>query len=406
MRRHPVTRTTPVVLLTALAEVSDRVKGLRGGADDYQVKPFEPEELLARVEGLIARSQGRSEIFIPPEDQETLEDVVAEIDRRITADRTLDDLHLGRYEVRQVLGRGAMGTVLEGWDPKLMRPVALKTLRLNTKSVKRNRERQVSLLLREAVANARVNHPNIVTVYDVADEGMAAFIAMEMVEGESLDDRLERYGKLPHPYVIILGAAIARALDAAHAKDIVHRDIKPANVLLANNDSIKVTDFGIAEFISRSATNGSIFGTPGYLAPETLSESSITGSCDLFSLGVSLYECLTGIHPFADENWRQTLTNALKSDPQPLSELAEDLPPALVELVEALLEKDPANRPADAQQVLNQLEDLSHAEYTAWSETFPKVDRRLRVGTTTHSRLITLNTMAKTDSFSAASLEI
>ena len=153
--------------------------------------------------------------------------------------------------------------------------------------------------MREAVTAARFSHPNVVAVYDVEESPEGAYIAMELVEGISLERLLLQRGRLRPAEVIPLGAAIARGLAAAHARDIVHRDVKPANVMLGRDGSIKVTDFGIADLIAASVrADGLVFGTPGYLPPEALRGAGHNRAGDLFALGVVLYECLAGVKPF------------------------------------------------------------------------------------------------------------
>ena len=399
IRERPALVTLPVVLLTALADVQDRVKGLRGGADDYQTKPFDPEELLARVEGLIARRGQRPPA---PEVAPSLVEAITELERRIAAREPLDEVRLGRYQVREMLGRGAMGTVMSGWDPKLQRPVALKTIRFNLKDSRRgDREKQVSRLLHEAVTNARINHPNIVTVFDVGEEGKAAFIAMELVEGTNLEAHLAAHGTLSYRQLVPLAAAVARALAAAHGHGILHRDVKPGNVLLGDGSAIKVTDFGISEFLSRANDSGSIFGTPGYLAPESLTGDLTTTASDLFALGATLYECLAGRHPFVERNWRRTLHNTVMEQPRPLAEIVPDLPPRLDDLISRLLAKDRKERPDGAAAVAAELAAIAAAEGLSWKLDAPRRPApRLRLAAT-GSRLLPLETLSETLSIEA-----
>ena len=171
-----------------------------------------------------------------------------------------------------VLGVGGMGTVFRGWDPKLERPVALKTVRLGSEFGEAERKQLAVRLLREAITAARFQHPNIVAVHDAAHAPGGAFVAMELVEGQSLERFLWERGRLPPELVIPLGAAVARALAAAHGHEIVHRDIKPGNVLLGRDGAIKVVDFGISATIAEAlrADGTQVLGTPGYIAPELL----------------------------------------------------------------------------------------------------------------------------------------
>lgn len=298
-----------------------------------------------------------------------LEKAFAELEMRMHDRENLHTVSLGRYQVVDVLGQGAMGTVFRAWDPKLERSLALKTIRIESEDEKR--EKLISTLLREAVTSARFSHPNIVTVYDVAEEGRAAFIGMELVEGVSLEELLAARRRLSWREVVVLGAAVGRALEAAHAQGLVHQDIKPANLLLGRDDSIKVTDFGISQLISAaSASSDVICGTPGFIAPESLDGGGYSSKSDLFALGVMLYECLAGEHPFSGRTVRAVILNTLSHDPPPLARLDLDLPPELERLIFQLLEKDPHRRPGDAAEVAESFERLAARLDLRWHLSF------------------------------------
>jgi serine/threonine-protein kinase len=288
---------------------------------------------------------------------------------RSLADRSLlDNVFLGRYQVVEPLGTGAMGSVFRGWDPKLQRPVALKTVRLEPGIAAERRHQLVETLLREAVTLARLSHPNVVPIYDVEDSPEGAFLAMELVEGVDLESLLWQEPALAVARVVPLGAAIARALEAAHAIGIVHRDVKPANVLLGWDGSIKVSDFGIAELLASSGEKGpAIVGTPGYVPPETLERGDYGKSGDLFALGVILYRALRGIHPFAAATVPEVIRATVLRTPSPLSRTVRDVPAALEALVLRLLEKEVATRPGNAGAVAAELEALAAAYGFRWS---------------------------------------
>jgi serine/threonine-protein kinase len=190
---------------------------------------------------------------------------------------------------------------------------------------------------------------------------------MEWVEGVSLEQYLKGQGRMAPELVIPLGAAIARGLATAHAQDLLHRDVKPANVLLGTDRSIKVTDFGVAEFVSRATRCEDIFGTPGYLAPECLQGEGSSTRSDLFSLGVVLYECFTGKHPFLDPNWAKTLQKTVTCDPEPVRQLNPEVPERVEEIVARLLEKDPDERPSDAAAVAEGFEQLAAEGNLRWT---------------------------------------
>jgi hypothetical protein len=292
--------------------------------------------------------------------------------------RALDDVFLGRYQVIELLATGGMGAVFRGWDPKLQRPVALKTLRLGGGDLPLGKRAQrIEQLVREAVTAAQFSHANVVAVYDVAESPEGAYIAMELVEGISLERLLLQRGRLRPEEVIPLGAAIARGLAVAHARDVVHRDVKPANVLLGHDGSIKVTDFGIADLIAASArADGLVFGTPGYLPPEALRGGGHDHAGDLFALGVVLFESLAGVKPFGGFEVAEVVEHTLFGVMKPLRpRVVGDLPRELELLVLRLLERDPALRPASAAAVADELDRLAGVLGVRW-----RLEERFRPG--------------------------
>jgi hypothetical protein len=289
--------------------------------------------------------------------------------RGLAERRALDDVFLGRYQVVELLATGGMGAVFRGLDPRLQRPVALKTLRLGGDLPPEKRRQRVEQLVREAVTGARFSHPNVVAVYDVEESAEGAYIAMELVEGISLERLLLQRGRLRPAEVIPLGAAIARGLAAAHGRDVVHRDVKPANVMLGRDGSIKVTDFGIADLIAASIrADGLVFGTPGYLPPEALRGAGHNRAGDLFALGVVLYECLAGVKPFGGGLDVSDIVQAtLFGSIRPLAPRVEEpLPRELESIVLQLLERDNFLRPANAAAVADELDRLAASLGLRW----------------------------------------
>ncbi len=311
------------------------------------------------------------------------------LSRRVRDREDLGRIFLGRYQVIEQLGAGAMGTVFLGWDPKLQRKVALKTVRIDADAMGMERGELSQKLLREAVTTARFQHPNIVAVYDVESTPEVAFIAMELVDGIGLEWLLWRQRPVGDERSLLLAQAIARALAAAHGQGIVHRDIKPSNVLLGYDGSIKVTDFGIAELMSQVTSGGeAFFGTPGYVPPETLQGQGYTEKSDLFSLGVVLYECLTGVQPFAGSDLRQTLLRTLEVDPPPPHEIEPGVPRELDGVVMQLLAKAPAARPASAEAVVHSLDLLIERRNLEWDASLlPQKGEKGLLETVAHSRL-------------------
>jgi len=270
--------------------------------------------------------------------------------------------HFGRYEVMEVLGKGAMGTVYKGKDPAIGRLVALKTIRLDkiadASEIGELRER----LQREAKAAGGLSHPNIVTIYDVGEDGDTQYIAMEYLEGYTLEGVIGRGVDMNLKLAGQIGYQICSALSYAHRNNIVHRDIKPANVMVLENFHVKVMDFGIAHFESSSLTQtGIAMGTPSYISPEQLKGEQVTPSSDIFSLGVVIYEILTGQKPFIGNSISNLIMKIINEDP-PLPSLSNDkIPPVLDPIVTKALKKDPLERYGSADEMGRALRDFISA---------------------------------------------
>jgi predicted Ser/Thr protein kinase len=265
---------------------------------------------------------------------------------------------LGPYRVLAVLGVGGMGVVFRAEDPQLNRLVALKAMLPSMTSAESGRQR----FLREARAAAAIKHDHIVAVYQVGEERGVPYLAMEFLEGEPLDNRLAREGKLPVAEVLRFGREIALGLAAAHKQGLIHRDIKPANLWLeAETGRIKVLDFGLARAAKEASPltqSGAIVGTPEYMAPEQVQGKSLDERCDLFSLGCVLYRMSTGQMPFKGTDMISTLMAVATENPRPPRELEPGLPPALSRLILHLLAKEPVKRPSSALAVAEALQEL------------------------------------------------
>ena len=251
---------------------------------------------------------------------------------------------LGRYEIERELGRGAMGTVYLGRDPKINRIVAIKTLPLSQEFEEDELEAVKTRFFREAETAGRLTHPHIVTIYDAGEEHDLAYIAMEFLKGEDLRPYINRDNLLPLPTVIDIIIQAAEALDYAHKENVVHRDIKPGNVMWAHETgNIKLTDFGIARITDASRTKtGMVLGTPSYMSPEQLSGQKVDGRSDLFSLGVMLFQLLSGSLPFQGDSMA-TLMYKITNEPHPnivnlRSELAQEAP-LLIPIINKALQK-------------------------------------------------------------------
>jgi len=247
---------------------------------------------------------------------------------------------LGRYEISKELGRGAMGTVYLGKDPRINREVAIKTLRyeeIDNEQIDEVKKR----FFREAEAAGKLSHPNIVTIYDVGEDYDIAFMAMELLEGTDLTKYCQKDNLLPLPEVIRIITAVAGALDYAHENGVVHRDIKPANIMILKNGEIRVADFGIARVMTTSKTQtGVVLGTPSYMSPEQIAGQKVDGRSDLFSLGVVFYELLTGEKPFQGDSIATLMFNITTNPPIPLKNFAPGLPEPCFDIVDRLLTKD------------------------------------------------------------------
>jgi serine/threonine-protein kinase len=229
---------------------------------------------------------------------------------------------LGRYEVMKELGRGAMGIVYLGKDPKINRSVAIKTLRFEedmdetqTKSVKER-------FFREAESAGNLTHPNIIRIFDAGEDQDVAYIAMELLDGHDLKECCEKAKLLPMEKVIDIVAQVAGGLDYAHKQGVVHRDIKPANIMMLKDGTLRITDFGIARIQATSKTaTGAVLGTPAYMSPEQVNGKKVDGRADIFSLGVTLFEMLTGEKPFAADSIAALLYRIANVDHQDPIEL-------------------------------------------------------------------------------------
>ena len=266
---------------------------------------------------------------------------------------------LGRYEVVGELGRGAMGVVYKGEDPKIHRTVAIKTVNLSQfdeDSLTDMKDR----FFREAESAGLLSHPNIVTIYDCGEEHDLAYIAMEYMEGDDLEKYTDKDNLFPLRDTLKIVASVADALDYAHSKEIVHRDIKPANIMkLAGSNEVKVTDFGIARIASSSQTKtGVVLGTPSYMSPEQVSGKKVDGRSDIFSLGVVLFEMLTGEKPFTGEDITTLMFKIAKERHPSPREINPRIPSVVERIIDKALEKDLEERYQKAGQMASHLRQV------------------------------------------------
>ena len=272
---------------------------------------------------------------------------------------------IGKYDVISELGQGASAVVYLAVDPFNDRRVAVKVAKKDTGMGEEEAKRFEKLFLNEASLAGKLNHPNIVAVYDAVVEGDQRYIVMEYVSGGSLKKFCTETNLLPVRQAVLATFKMCRALDYAFQNGVIHRDIKPANVLLAERDDIKITDFGTAKISHATHTQiDGFLGSPAYMSPEQINEENPSVQSDIYSMGVVMYELLTGKLPFRAETSVSMINKILNEDPIPIETLRPDLPDRLVEIVRKAMHKDPKVRYASWFQMASEL-----------ANTFPQLER-------------------------------
>ncbi len=265
---------------------------------------------------------------------------------------------LGKYELHQLLGEGAMGIVWKAYDTVLRRYVALKLLSASFRKTKDMHER----FLREARAAGAIQHANIVTVYDLGESDGQLFIAMELVEGRDLSDMIALRDPLALERKLDIAIEVLIGLHFAHQRGVIHRDVKPSNVRVMPDGRVKIMDFGIARLQKADATgSGAIVGTPTYMAPEQITNGAITPATDVFSVGCMLYELLCYQRPFEAESVHGVLYQVLTTEPRPLRTVAPSIPAALERVVAKAMNKVPHERYESAGQMMSTLQQIRAA---------------------------------------------
>ncbi len=276
---------------------------------------------------------------------------------------------VGNYRILERIGDGGMGTVYRGLDEMLDREVALKVMRpdLARQAALSERFRQ------EAVALARLSHPNIAAVFGLERSGSDAVLVMEFIRGETLESIVQRSGRLAWPRALELAAAVADALDHAHDKGVVHRDIKPANIMLTRDGVVKVMDFGIARILGRSRQTrvGAAVGTPMYMSPEQLRGEEVDGRSDLYSLGAVVYELITGRVAFEADSDYELMMKQLHEPAPPVREAVPDVPDAVDALIQHAMAKQPQDRAPNARALAASFRATIAAQGTAPSRPAP-----------------------------------
>ena len=287
-------------------------------------------------------------------------------------------MQFGRYQILDELGKGSMGIVYKAHDPQIDRPVALKVLRQD-----RINEEFIQRFLIEARAIGKLSHPNIVTVYDTGEDQGNLFIAMELLAGKSLKD-VARSENLHLQKIAYIGAQVAEALNYAHQQGIIHRDIKPSNIILGSDSHVKITDFGIARIEDSSGPQqtqaGAILGTPVYMSPEQVMAKPVDGRSDLYSLGVILYELVTGGKPFRGDSIAVIFNSIIQDDPS-TPELSDDPSSRpLSELIMKSISKAPQDRFQSGSEMAKPLKACLQRRKSDTREAEPRPAKTGRLG--------------------------
>jgi serine/threonine-protein kinase len=269
---------------------------------------------------------------------------------------------VGRYQIVAELGRGAMGIVYQALDPTIGRTIAIKSIRLKDLTDTAERDRLRERLVREAQSAGILSHPGIVTIYDIAEENGMAYIFMEFVNGPPLEKMLLHEQTPDKETILSILRQTAAALDYAHKKGIVHRDIKPANIMIHEDGTAKVTDFGVAKIVSQQMTiAGAMMGTPSYMSPEQVQGTAITGRADQFSLAVIAYEVLTGEKPFVAEYLPTLLFKIVREEPLLPQRFNPTLGPQVGSVLHKALSKNAADRYETCTEFINALSAACNA---------------------------------------------
>jgi CheY-like chemotaxis protein len=342
VRMTPTTATMPVVMVTAKTDSEDVVEALSLGANDYVTKPVDYPVALARIRAHLRTRQAVQAEAAPP------------VEPRNPAQAMPGTVLAGRYRLDALIGGGSFGTVFRARHLELEREVAVKVLATSAGTD----PEALARFRREGASACRVQHPNAVAVLDFGvNPGGVAYLVMELLHGHSLEKELEDEARLPPRRCAEIVVPVCSALAAAHAAGVVHRDVKPSNVFLhqtPQGEVPKILDFGIAKMSGEAAigqsltVDGSLLGTPAYMAPERFRRGPYGTKSDIYSVGAMLYEMLSGRLPFIPSSADPLALVAMQAeeDPPPLRARCPEVSPALAGLVKAMLSRNPEDRPS------------------------------------------------------------
>jgi len=264
--------------------------------------------------------------------------------------------HIGKYKIIREVGRGGMGIVYEAIDPYIKRKVAIKRIRLDSIRETVNLEKWKKYFLNEARLTGNLNHQNIVTIYEVGEDSEILYIAMEFVEGKSLKQLITSQGKLFLGQIYSIMGQICNAMSYAHQRGVIHCDIKPGNILVTNNEKVVIVDFGIARTSEFDITeNLTLVGTPSYMSPEQLKKGKVDYRSDIFSIGVVLYEMITGQKPFSGENIAIVIKKILTEDPPNITSIMPDFSSEFNQILKRCLAKNPDERYQSCKKLYNDI---------------------------------------------------
>ena len=327
----------PVLMLTAEGIEQDKVRELRGGADDYVTKPLAPAEFVARIQALLRRTARHA--------------VKDTVEHKVPYDPAFEPGQMvGSYRIEELLARGGMSAIYRATHTALDRSIALKVLSKEFANDRTSRER----FMNEWRIAAALRHPNILRVHDAGDADGSLYLAMELIEGGDLGHKIIREGALSPPATVAILDQMAGALDAAHAAGLVHRDFKPGNVLL-DGDRALLTDFGLSKLLGSNArltAPGRMVGTAQYLSPEQIRGQDVTPRTDVYALGCVIFEMLTASSPFDAESDFVLMYAHLERPVPRMQERRPGLPAAVDDVVAQAMGKSPEDRYGSAGETL------------------------------------------------------